>query len=67
MSVIVTLCLKDGIVMAADSRTTITRTYPNGDKEVFYKDGIKKIFQFSNMGILWSGNARIGRVFDIGT
>lgn len=61
MSVIVTLCLKDGIVMAADSRTTITRTYPNGDKEVFYKDGIKKIFQFSNMGILWSGNARIGK------
>ena len=46
MSVIVTFCLSDGIVMAADSRTTLTKTYPDGRQEVSHIDGIKKIFQF---------------------
>ena len=44
MSVIVTFCLYDGIVMAADSRTTLTKTYPDGRQEVSHIDGIKKIF-----------------------
>lgn len=62
MSVIVTLCLYDGIVMAADSRTTLIRTYPNGKQEVSHRDGEKKIFQFGdrNIGILWCGNAQVG-------
>ena len=62
MSVIVTICLRDGIVMAADSRTTLTRTYPDGKQEITHQDGIKKIFQFGarDIGILWCGNARVG-------
>ena len=62
MSAIVTLCLYDGIVMAADSRLTITRTYPDGRKDVSYKDGSKKIFKFGNrdIGIAWCGNAEVG-------
>lgn len=62
MSVIVTFCLYDGIVMAADSRTTLTKTYPDGRQEVSHIDGIKKIFQFGNrdVGILWCGNAQVG-------
>lgn len=46
MSVIVTFCLYDGIVMAADSRMTQTKTYQDGRQEISYKDGEKKIFQF---------------------
>ena len=59
MSVIVTFCLYDGIVMAADSRTTFTKSYPDGRQEVSHKDEIKKIFQFGDrdIGILWCGNA----------
>lgn len=62
MSAIVTLCLYDGIVMAADSRITLTMIYPSGEKEVSHKDGIKKIFQFKDrdIGILWCGNAQVG-------
>ncbi len=62
MSVIVTFCLYDGIVMTADSRTTLTKTYPDGGQEVLHKDGIKKIFQFGyrDIGILWCGNAQVG-------
>lgn len=62
MSVIVTFCLYDGIVMAADSRTTLTKTYTDGRQEVSHIDGIKKIFQFGNrdVGILWCGNAQVG-------
>lgn len=60
MSVVVTLCLKDGIVMAADSRTTLTKSYSDGRREISHKDGIKKIFNFGNIGILWFGNARVG-------
>ena len=62
MSVIVTFCLYDGIVMAADSRTTLTKTYPDGRQEISHIDGIKKIFQFGNrdVGILWCGNAQVG-------
>lgn len=62
MSVIVTFCLYDGIVMAADSRTTLTKSYPDGRQEVSHKDGIKKIFQFGDrdIGILWCGNAQVG-------
>ena len=62
MSVIVTLCLYDGIVMAADSRMTITKTYPNGETEISHKDGLKKIFRFGDrdIGIAWCGNAQVG-------
>lgn len=62
MSVIVTLCLYDGIVMAADSRVTLTKTYQDGRQEISHRDGIKKIFQFGdrNIGILWCGNAQVG-------
>lgn len=62
MSVIVTFCLYDGIVMAADSRTTLTKSYPDGRQEVSHKDGIKKNFQFGDrdIGILWCGNAQVG-------
>lgn len=62
MSVIVTFCLYDGIVMAADSRTTLTKTYPDERQEVSHKDGIKKIFRFGDrdIGILWCGNAQVG-------
>ena len=48
MSVIVTLCLYDGIVMAADSRMTLLRTYPNGRQEISYRDRSKKIFRFGD-------------------
>ncbi len=44
MSVIVTFCLYDGNVMAADSRTTLTKTYPDSRQEVSHIDGIKKFF-----------------------
>lgn len=62
MSVIVTLCLYDGIVMAADSRMTLLRTYPNGRQEISYRDRSKKIFRFGDrdIGISWCGNARVG-------
>lgn len=62
MPVIVTFCLYGGIVMAADSRTTLTKTYPDGRQEVSHKDGIKKIFQLGDrdIGILWCGNAQVG-------
>ena len=61
MSVIVTFCLYDGIVMAADSRTTLTKTYPDERQEVSHKDGIKKIFRFGDrdIGILWCENAQV--------
>ena len=52
MSVIVTFCLYDGIVMAADSRTTLTKSYPDGRQEVSHKDGIKKNFQFGDRDYL---------------
>ena len=63
MSVIVTLCLHDGIVMAADSRMTLTKTYPNGEKEISYEDGLKKIFKFGerDIGIAWCGNAQVAK------
>ena len=63
MSVIVTFCLNNGIVMAADSRTTQIKTYPNGKQEVSRMDGVKKIFQFGDrdIGILWCGNAQVGK------
>lgn len=41
MSVIVTFCLYDGIVMAADSRTTLTKTYPDGRQEVSIRNSEK--------------------------
>ena len=62
MSAVVTICMRDRIVMAADSRSTLTYKYPEVKTEVEHKDGIKKIFQLGerNIGILWFGNARIG-------
>ncbi|WP_143321645.1 hypothetical protein [Clostridium sp. HBUAS56010] len=62
MSVVVTLCLYDGIVMAADSRATLIWTYPDGKQEVSHRDGEKKIYQFGdrNIGISWCGNALVG-------
>ena len=51
MSVIVTFCLYDGIVMAADSRTTFTKSYPDGRQEVSHKDEIKKILKKAKNGM----------------
>lgn len=62
MSAIITLCLKDGIVMAADSRSTFTGVRHDGTKVIKYTDGERKVFRFGNrnIGILWCGNAMVG-------
>lgn len=60
VSVVVTICLKDCIIMAADSRTTLTYIR-DGHEEIRHKDGIQKIFMYRNLGILWYGNARVGK------
>ena len=44
MSVIVTFCFRDGIVMGADSRLTIYDKYTEGTQKITYVNGIKKIF-----------------------
>lgn len=62
MSVIVTFCLRDGIVMAADSRLTIYNEYTDGKVEKEFRDDCKKIFQIKerNIGILWCGDYKVG-------
>ena len=42
MSLLLTAILKDGIVMASDSRST----YTHKDKSVTYQDGSKKLYIF---------------------
>lgn len=62
MSVIVTFCFRDGIVMGADSRLTIYDKYTDGTEKITYVNGIKKIFQIKNkdIGLLWCGDYKVG-------
>jgi hypothetical protein len=54
MSICITTIAKEGIIMAADSRTT----YFNTSREPFYKDTSNKLFLTSNnIGILTAGDA----------
>ena len=46
MSLLVTVVVNDGIVMAADSRTTWTHK----DGTITYQDGSHKLFQYNNKG-----------------
>lgn len=64
MSVIVTICLQDGIAMAADSRLTIYNEYTDGRTEKIFRDNCKKIFQVKgrNIGILWCGDYKVGNL-----
>ena len=52
MSEIVTICLQDGIAMAADSRLTIYNEYTDGRIEKIFKDNYKKIFQVEGRNII---------------
>lgn len=62
MSVIVSLCLSDGIVMAADSRLTRVNKYMDGSITKSYEDNIMKLFELKNknIGILWCGDYKVG-------
>ena len=64
MSEIVTICLQDGIAMAADSRLTIYNEYTDGRIEKIFKDNYKKIFQVEgrNIGILQCGDYKVGKL-----
>lgn len=62
MSVIVSLCLSDGIVMAADSRLTRVNKYMDGSITKSYEDNTMKLFELKNknIGILWCGDYKVG-------
>lgn len=62
MSVIIALCLRDGIIMAADSCVTTTLLRPDGSEEKRYSNKSQKIFQLGkrNIGVSWSGNTHVG-------
>lgn len=62
MSVIVSLCLFDGIIMAVDSRLTRVNEYTDGSIIKKYQDDIMKLFELrnKNIGILWSGDYKVG-------
>lgn len=57
MSVIASLCLRDGIILAADSRLTRYNKYTEGRITKKYDDSATKIFRVKNqsIGIMWCG------------
>lgn len=65
MSLIVTVCTSEGIVLASDSRSTLTKTLPLENKEIIqygahYSDTAYKTFQCGkSIGISTCGNANI--------
>lgn len=62
MSIIATVYLKEGIVMAADSRITGTTTYPDGTKDRYtLSDNAQKLFLIKDgkIGISICGDAEL--------
>lgn len=61
MSIIGSLCLADGIIMAADSRLTIYTEYTDGTKTKEFNDNSIKLYQIKNrnIGIAWCGDYEV--------
>lgn len=61
MSIIGTLCLEDGIIMAADSRLTIYNEFPDGTKTKEFNDNSVKLYQIKDrdIGIAWCGDYKV--------
>lgn len=65
MSLIVTVCTSEGIILASDSRSSLTKTVPLENKEIIqfgahYSDTAYKTFLCSNnIGISTCGNANV--------
>lgn len=64
MSIIAGIYIRDGIIIASDTRKTITATYKDGHKEDTYQDMYSKTFLLKplNIGISFFGNAEINGV-----
>lgn len=64
MSVVVSLCLADGIVLAADSRLTICTEQVDGSIIKKFNDNVVKVYKMKNkdIGIAWCGDYKVGNL-----
>lgn len=62
MSIVITFCLRDGIIMSADRRLTLCKEYTDGRIDETYNDETTKIYSLTdkNIGISWCGDYKVG-------
>lgn len=62
MSIVITFCLRDGIIMGADRRLTLCKEYTDGRIDETYNDETSKIYSLTdrNIGISWCGDYKVG-------